>query len=633
LFNQSFPNISFERSESQPAKGAILDFTTNKNQRDQTKMDVLSPTVFQAVLYFQVGLHIAGFVWYFRRRKKFPIPHRKPWLVLMELVFGGLVAISWLIWDAYPWLVASCGTVLILRVYSFLALETCMVVRSSILWLWDLLTRLSIKYQGVLEGNQLTMLNPDEFQIRWIPEAAQVFIVRYRHWIGTKSTIILTILSWIWVTGFFCMLVVVYAKNTFFETSYSSHTCNVIHAQILAFSGLLIGFPCLVMNAQIGISGNDDNFGLFNEMRGMMFSGYVLSLLFGLTQIPQLFSFFFERKYLDIILGLFAHFALLWITTYRIILWTYLVSRKKFVFGDLRYSWKEINVREDVKLETLMSGVLAETVANLPTDVASLFKQLLENPDGKILFERFLAMEYSLENMLFYNATVHYQSLFEGHDFTMNQQTIHRVAFTANAIKEQFISEESLTSVNISAKTRKDALKSIEIVFKRLIAVQEELEGSSQLQQKQSDRSTRSYSIESSKDYEVKYVQMKELSKASKTSDDSQEKLLSTTSEERSQYLKQELKEVLVEFSRLFTEAQEEVYNLMQKDSFTRFMKTSQYQQFIRYNEFASDLIVRGTVMQEEDVPKKPRSPFHWKRIVSLISCLPAHLSYLAERQ
>jgi hypothetical protein len=599
-------------------------------------MAIASPKVFQTILCLQVGFHIAGFEWYFRRRNKFPIPVRKPWLVLTELVLGGLVGSSWLIWDAIPGLSnLSCGVVFTLQVYAFVALLTCMVVRASLLWLWDILTRLSIKYQAALEGKQLTLLNPDEFKVRWLPEELQIFMVRHRHWVTWQSAVSITIVCWLFITGCYVYLVNMYANDSFFQVSYVSDVCIAIQAKILAFGVSLVLTPCLVINAFVGISGNDDNFGLFNEMRGMLAAGYLLCAILAIAQIPQFFVFFFEEKQLHTMLGFGADLLLLWISTYRIILWTYLINRKKFLFANVNYWWKEIKAPEDIRMETLMSKRLEETTENLTIDVALLFKQLLSKPNGKMLFEKFLAMEYSLENMLFYNASVHYQSLFEAENRISKEEIVNKVIFTANAIKDKFISDKSLTSVNISAKTRKDVLKNLESILQHLRLVQGELIGSSQLQQvfniNNYTRVSDSQSVGSVN--EVDYVKMQDMSHPSSVS----EKRFQTTQsneEFRVHDLRQELNQILVEFQGLFTEAQEEVYNLMQKDSFSRFMKTSQYQQFIRYEEFASDITVRATMeANEDDLPKKSKSRFDWKRIVLLISCLPTHLSYLADER
>jgi hypothetical protein len=134
------------------------------------------------------------------------------------------------------------------------------------------------------------------------------------------------------------------------------------------------------------ISGNDDNFGLFNELRGMLAAGYVLCVLLGISQIPQLFVFFYEQKHFHIILGSVADLLLLWITTYRIILLTYLINRKRFLFGNINYWWKEIKTPKYTRLEW------RRTYGNrgkLPDDVALLFKQLLSKPNGRCYLKSF----------------------------------------------------------------------------------------------------------------------------------------------------------------------------------------------------------------------------------------------------
>jgi hypothetical protein len=585
----------------------------------------------------------------------FPIPVRVPALVLTEIFFGASFGFLWLLWDAFPDISPPCGIVLVLSFITFWTAFHIIMVRVVLLWTWDLLTRLSIKYESQLDGKSLTQISADEVHI-FIPEKIQRLIARHRHWIKPKTTLLIAVNSWISVCGFYAIILYQWYKASggqLFNLPYHSDECIQFEKQEIGWGALLIGLPCIVGAIIFMLTATNDNFGLYNELGGSLLAGFWLVFVCLVSQIPQFHEVFFQMNIYHFVTGFFSDCLILWLTSFRVIIWTYLTDPNGFQISKVRYNWQPLKWKTSQQASTSHGDLKSDLLKDDASDAAMQLHSVLQSKDGLKLFENFLRKEYAIENILFYNACQSLKRIASDEykeDFLLKLESVIR---TANSIKDKFIKNDAVLCVNVSAKTRSAVLgflakHSTPDDFKKehpddltiLSMPDEEF-----LKTRTLTHLDEKFDI-SSPANSISRIPSPSSSLGRSFAEKSREKLLiplgSIFKKEKKTIIENYDLEKVTLLGSLFDEAEYEITQLMEKDSFKRFVKSHEYQRWKKYGKFVEGIQV-PTDNDGADDPSSAKSSLTnvstevnssqfnkiWKRRLRQLSCLPRNLENL----
>jgi hypothetical protein len=552
----------------------------------------LSVGFYRVSLVLFTCFHGTALVWYFLRRNKFPIPIRRPYLVLMEMLCLNAFSFSWLLWEAFPeQFPVSCSVFLWVSFVTFFTGFGILCFRVAMLWCWDLLTRLSLIYDSQIQGKSLTHLPMESIKIR-LPERCQRFIAKHRHHMNIRNLIIIACLLVLNVIGIFSGIQIKWNEMSgsgLATIPFQSPQCVFFEKQLLILATLLVAPPAFVGIILVGISGDDDNFGLFNEMRGSIAAGALICILQLSVLIPGTEYFYFTCKFYHFAAGFINAGLILWMTSYRVIIWTYVTDPRTFQFRTIKLDFKPM------KSQNLLRK--SQKANNNP-----LISETLESLDGIRLFEDFLRKEYAVENMLFYNACKNFKEIFTKEQ---SKAEILKIALeNAMLMKDKFILLSSSLAVNISSANRAKILDFLytfddSTAFDSSFAVSRDLED-----RKSVDPPSRREATQWGRMESLQFSASANLANSAE--------------------IKKEIQLDDSRFNRLrhlFDDAEEEIIKLMEHDSFPRFAKTREFSQLKKYGAFAEG--VSTEALSPEGLPSR------WSTALKRLSCLPRQLNNL----
>jgi hypothetical protein len=449
-------------------------------------------------------------VWYFQRRHKFPISKRLPLVVIFEFICFTGVGLSIIIPVVFPYGVTEGCTLSITFLSIFLNLAVAIIaVRVHWLWRLDFFTKMILKHQKKLIGFQILKqaINPQDLKT-YLPDVVEDFLVSRLKFL--KKRIMFYIVGIIpSVTMIAETLIAFKVGFPPLEVPWHDDACkpmvqiaqlaNAIQSTLLLLVLGFFLFPILVMR---------DNFQIGQEMqRLMLLELFVLSCAVCLSDSTFYDVIFRETRIWSFVSGFVVQPFAICIQGYYPLWLTIKHEREKLdQSGSLE---KEDDARQ--------TGLNAKNIERL--------RNLLADDEGVVLFQDFLKSEFSVENLMFYEACETYQNLIS--QAIDQNDTVPKMAAS---IFENFVVINSPFCVNISHKTRKE----INDCFT-------------------DTRRSRDNSVLSVKTYSKKtLLQYDSLPKGN-------EPFLAEN---------------------LFSEAQDEILRLMASDSFLRFKMTPEYKAF-----------------------------------------------------
>jgi hypothetical protein len=414
------------------------------------------------------------------RRETFPLRVRRPVLVLFEIISILYTGLVMSIWDTFPDLsnYINCGTfyALVYSGYSFISLM--IAIRIALFWIWDFLTRLSLKYNSVVNGIPVSNVRPDSIHMQ-----SPVWFQKFMDGHADKFTVPNVALAFflLWVAG--TLIFFTFSKSivdAVAQLSPRSPEC----LSVLSFGFRVGNILCIFVFSSLmmilyNMRQNRDNFGLRAEIAGV--SGVVFILIFtsAVSWIDGSLAFFIESRIYQLFGGMVLGVIATYVVAYRVIIWSYEAGeqfpswKKKLhrlhswsiVFRSSKTPLPSRNetitdkfLEEEQKNEVISPNKGAEHVSVVQVQRRQLLQEMINDARGNALLEEFLTGEFAVESLMFINACRSFKDKYskdEEHEQKFLQQEL---AEDAARIRDRFIYEDSRMCITISYGTRKDIL-------------------------------------------------------------------------------------------------------------------------------------------------------------------------------
>jgi hypothetical protein len=361
-------------------------------------------------LFFEVTFGICGLSFlfccslYFWRHDKFPIRHRLPEIVAVELTCLGVSIGLFCFENVLP---TSCKTAaIIFSVNAHITIIT-MFYRVGWLFIKEVSTKLLVAEGGNKGPQNLNLVNRCTYamlKFEW-------------KFVSRKTCLILHASPLLILAALDLWKLISLPTNDY---SPADPRCSMMLFQMneIKLSSLVYDLPHFMMVAGTLYS-MDDNFKIAFEIR-VIFVWVVVFLIQAEVLVflgeVQVLKFLSTTVFLVFVMAL---------TVYPIFL-----------------SFQQEKAQKNEK--------------SLHATVQDEFIQALKNPNMRNLFYKFLASEFSLENLLFYEACIALERSVESN--TPYEAVLKQVIY----IRDQYISKNATASVNLSFKVRQDAMSGLE---------------------------------------------------------------------------------------------------------------------------------------------------------------------------
>jgi hypothetical protein len=505
----------------------------------------IPPGFFIFVAAITTPYYLICFFLYISRINKFPIAQRLPYIALIELFCFASSGLVLAMGAGFPEISFLRNCLRTSAVFVLNEIIGMICVTNRIMWIWhkDFLTKLMLKYQKEFIGMQVTKVDQDDVQIKsFMP----VFVEKLMVWLAMKgvklyhAAVALTMLT----LGFGAAMMVAWGKAAVLipdVTSYDSE-CYLIFESVLKYH---IAFYSLAGTALIllflPLSNMNDNFSIAVEMKLFLallviFTGIIFS-----TVTRDSTNFVFQKTNIWPLMTCFVVPILVFTVQGYYILYL---------------SFQNDKAVDNQANSTRTSVEAPEQKKKKRPNVAEELKFLLSSGNGKMMFQEFNRSEFSVENLLFYEACMTYELSYKSNeDGGASDETIKM----AKNIQETFLMTSSPLSVNISHEVRVKILKKFGIKI-------------------QSRSNTLNSISMVSQTFSTKHLDEVELKQESKAGDDNGLPKKASSSNIASDNILERLTPTV------FNPARDEIFYLMATDTFQRFKLTKQYRDFLTNN-------------------------------------------------
>eukprot|EP00475_Leptophrys_vorax_P027618 TRINITY_DN3938_c0_g1_i2.p1 TRINITY_DN3938_c0_g1~~TRINITY_DN3938_c0_g1_i2.p1 ORF type:complete len:501 (-),score=121.97 TRINITY_DN3938_c0_g1_i2:41-1543(-) len=393
----------------------------------------------------QILTHLCAFLALVRWRKQFPISQRKPAIVLLQIVQVCLMGAFILLFPAF--LNSSVRVTCFAYNFTFFALFysvfLVVIIRVLILWNLEMQTRLINRFHGLSHDELEKVLSKGGALGKlkfWYYRKRRIFDVPLFLGIGAIAFVEAAVT----IFGLFnnapeglSMI-----RGT---TSCISLISTIVKANAFRIVIMLTAFAVLLFH----VWRVKENFGLVSELKGLV------AVALGLLAYNFLSSVIFPSLY-----GTDFHFFVLGFLLESLWLGTAVVPALL-----KSYKWQLAHPVGEYSTEN--NSGFSSSNTHFANSASGLVKRTLCVPQGHKLFYEFLQREFALENILFWDASFLILEEF-GIAFAMRevnekdwpemQATAARCLGEASKVISEYIAEDSMLCVNVSADTRSSIL-------------------------------------------------------------------------------------------------------------------------------------------------------------------------------
>jgi hypothetical protein len=422
-----------------------LDFSSQSvNWRPMTTP--IPSGFFIFVLAITAPYYLLCFILYISRINKFPITHRLPYIALIELFCFGSSGLVIAMGAGFPGIPILSNCVRSSGVFVINEIIGMVCIMNRIMWIWhkDFLTKLMLKYQKEFIGMQVTVVDQSDVEIKsYMP----VFVEKLMVWLAMRgvklyhAAVPLTMVA----LGLGTAMIVAWGKEAVLIPNagcYDSECYLIFEAVVKYHMAFYIIAGVSLAFLFLPLVNMHDNFSIAVEMK--LFLG--ISVLF----IGIVFSTATKES------------------TYFVIqqtnIWPFMTCLivPVFVFTFQGYYIIYLSYKHERS-----AGIQANTTATRSSDaaeggkrkrpnLAEELKFLLSTAEGKSLFQEFNRSEFSVENLLFYEACLNYENSYKSNEEGGASEESIKMA---KNIQETFVMTTSPLSVNISHDVRAKILK------------------------------------------------------------------------------------------------------------------------------------------------------------------------------
>jgi hypothetical protein len=520
----------------------------------------IPPLVFIIGLILALLLYTSSLFVYFRRRKLFPIQQRYPHLVIVELSVFALNSVAFSIHAAAPnsAFFSSCYDYNVLLALLEHVPVAVTIYRLVLVFFKDLDTKLlMLEEKFLLTHGKIPALSAPVVKNHSVGNP----FFKVSLWIlkqFIKKNFSLSQISLIFISPVILLGTVdlIQLSSTIQSKNFSSSEVdciNSIYTSTVIKMTLFSYYSVLAVIGFFSFLKMEDNFSLGKEIRGLLCICVAVALVLMTELNGDLFIFMqVQTRLFEFLFGLVIIPVLFCLQTIRPIMLSVLHEKEE----------KEFQEKEPFENAPSGSAPVRKSTA---AQRMAVLKGLIEDQEARNHLLKFLELEFSVENLFFVEHCILFKNKCTQYAGSPRSSQVVELVKLIHLIGDTFICESSVSSVNVSSRTRQGMIEALRKV-KVVIPITEDekmadrpvqtntsartLLGSSPLmsQRESTDRSSRS---RQEKEYQVLSV--------------SKETLL-----DASIWAVQDLEELGIDPD-MFEKGKEEILQLIVSDSFLRF--------------------------------------------------------------
>lgn len=399
----------------------------------------LLTTLFLSI-YFFIGVAV-----FLSRRRKFPIHHRRPLLVVASTGSFYCVIMLNLLPATFPSIGDSCILIRVLNPLFLYPAIQFMCLRLYLLLYWDMITQ-----AGLNHFYNRTLLGTATLSQRLYYAIGRFCLMNRSRFSENQLAGITAGISLV----FYLVSLIFFFRN--FEqvsrASINDEICDLYRNSNRILNGINISIfgAAPVSLAIFAFRNFDDGLLLKAEFNGILISAVIFIVL-------QIVKSFIEKK-LDALniftfISIFPPFFIfVSVTLYRVVFWSFKYDSKSSQ-SDPTSSSRNINLLLNSSNANLIKNFSVHPLESKRHMIVEELRQILENSEGHKLFLNFAEKEFTVESVLFLDSCKEFSTLFPHNN---DSQKLIRIREFGKKIFEQFIQDEAVLRVNISSNCKQE---------------------------------------------------------------------------------------------------------------------------------------------------------------------------------
>jgi hypothetical protein len=400
----------------------------------------LSDSTYDWLLLGYTIQSFVGMAWYYKRRKKFPIAQRQPFVVLLEtlltnvsIFFSSVPSTS--IPTMFPWL--SCGLNFILLTITYDYVIVLAGTRIFLVIFWHYVTNTALS-QHKLDGSTSARISHKKLT------NLQSFVVKWKRFLTVEFFLVLAMVVAL-VGSISTTSALLWNDDAIYNLRISNQDkCVQLELATTGANGMFtlvviavdaILFFWMYFSVQEGLL-------LKVELFGILVTGSWLTVFLTVHYFPEALDLLHGQNILRFLYSFVSGEMYLLLLVYRIIYWTYVLDENQD---------RVLDPSSTFVLKTRTKTTAKNPVKRNGPGLLSQLQQVLNSPTALDDFINFLRLEFAVENILF---LIDCQSFKNRHKLKNSEMVA-----AALHIYRRYIAENSQCSVNISSKTREKVKK------------------------------------------------------------------------------------------------------------------------------------------------------------------------------
>jgi hypothetical protein len=398
-----------------------------------------------AVFTIQIFVLVIGVSWYFKRRQFSPIKERPQLLTMSTLTAFNIVTLLYEAMDVVPLRSLYCFPILVIVCSCFISTVGSLSARLFFLWWSARITEKKIAYAGSLLNVNINQLERNESSVvNWIVGVRSDLntLKNQAKWVRTWSI-------FDWSVGLIATLISFAAKNCsltipLFEfvtenTAVSIQCDKMMQTNYAWMMAIMSTIVCAAAFLWYKLRGVRDNYYVKQELLQLsvlMIPPAIYILLVITSQTTEHFVLTGDWNYgTAIFLGLNAFGVV--VVSCGIPIWRSYSSEFNQIAGTAESEMEELKGAPPAKRNIYKSL----------DHMRKEFLFVLSDSECSQLFQKFLEREWSVENILFWNAVRDFKSKFDGLDENSQESMAHK-------IYNEYVTESAALCVNLPYEVR-----------------------------------------------------------------------------------------------------------------------------------------------------------------------------------
>lgn len=389
-----------------------------------------------AVCYLSVAM-----VWFWSRRKVFPIAQRKPYIVLAEMGSFLMVTVVSLLPRAFQIWDFRCLVIRLMSSFFFYPTVALTTLRVFLLWYWQIITAAGVKHYDSNFNNSDKSLLLTEKQNKL--SNIETMLLKKRSVLTDNFW--LTIAVSFGMVFFLSTLQFAVRNPETSEVSTKTRLCEEYRSSNGVISSIATVLMCFL---PIGfllwkIRHSEDHLYLKEEFKSLV----IICVVFSICNIASVIfsNLFIELDIVFVVTTFVPSITFTTLTLYRVIHWSYV--HQEILQRNHLTSTESTN---SALLDLKSSRVRVQSQSQVRNNFARQFVDFLEDKEGHQLFFRHVQKEFSPEGIMMYDACKKYRMNYD----SWAQAEPNRIQSLGRQIYTEFIRNDAPLMVNISYKCR-----------------------------------------------------------------------------------------------------------------------------------------------------------------------------------